>query len=1134
MSAANEYLAGYIEEVRTYIPTLRENLGILAQSPQRHDLLEEVYRLAHIIKGASSMVGVQGLSQIAGAMEGHLESIVEHHGEPSEEAIAVMLTTVDKIASYCNDMGVNDSANEQLVTDALNDFSTLQPHTAITTKKPTTNTTLPTDGMTVEQLDADLLNDFRTEANEHFEEMYHLLGDISTHVAELCPIDHQIRDQLQQLRRPIHTLKGAAAVVGLEEIAAYSHRLEDILDWLYERADHIDPLLMLDLDNSLDQLVLLVDERDRFEPQRAQSILDALYQRMQSDQYQSQNPAMPTAEPAFAATAMPQQSTSSTATISSSLFSDEDRAFLLEGFQEEAEEHLQQLHHSMSVLEQQVSKNAVMTNQQRDEVRSIRRAVHTIKGAAAVIGLSQIAEYSHGIEDFLDWLYEQSNDISPQLIAPLQTALDYVAGLVEQPDRVSQDSLKTIQQRLQMLQAGVTEEEQVVVEETEEQIPETAEDPIEAEVADLEPLVEEPASQPLAAQQPIEAASAPRAAAPEAVPTLRVAQSQIDTLVNLANELLVGISGFDRNMERFREAISELDLATSRIKDIALELETNFEVKALTELDQRFSRVEQALADIRDDSLEDEEFKDFDAMELDRYSQLNLVIRSLNESAIDVSAIRGTMETVHSGLGGDINRQRRVVRELQVQVLRARMSPMSSIVPRLSRTVRDVASRLDKQVRIQVEGEGVELDRMVWEKLADPLMHLVRNAIHHGIESAVERDAAGKNAIAQVKLSGRREGNNIVIRFSDDGRGLDFDAIRAKASTIGLGEDITEMNERQLTEFIFYPGFSTKTISEISGRGVGMDVVRENLKELQGSVSVETTAGKGTTFIMRVPLSMGVVRCLLVNNEQTTYGIPLNDIKEIRRIDTADIDQNKGIIRHDGEEMPWYAIGSLLGISALNDDTSQPLALMIEAEGKSTVLTIPGTPGQNELVVKDLGSQLGSVPGVSGAAVMGDGSVVPILDIDGLIRSSRISEEAVQLREQIETEKRFSVMIVDDSISIRRVMSRLVSAQGWEPIEARDGLEALALMEALTPDCILLDIEMPRMNGFEFLIKRENMPQFRQIPVVMLTSRTSDKHREKAFALGAQAFLNKPCKDEDFVKTVVNLTGAGVTAEAIQ
>jgi len=1118
----SDFFAGYIEEVQAYIPTMQAGIEALQTNPHQRELLEELYRLAHIIRGASSMVGIVGLSRIAGCMENALELILAGQLALSTEALAAMESTVGRFDHYCRGMQQGIVVDEApLIAQTESEFGAVgpgpgEPFFADKELAPSAGAELLSADLSAPGPDDELLAEFRAEAEEHLETLHRAMQTVEARVTDLTPVTGELRETIRIIRRSVHTIKGAAGVIGLSDLAAYAHLVEDVLDWLFETAVSMDRQMVAPLAGSLDLLATMIVAPERFDVERAEQVLAQLHDYMEQGQVprgeeEREGPDMLSEAVLEALDAPPVATTAGGGTsggsLSGSLFSDEEKELLREGFLEEADEHLQHLHRSLQTLEAEITDRVVLSPGQKEEIRKIRRAVHTIKGAAAVIGLGDISGYAHGVEDFLDWLYEGARHLDPATINTLAESLDFLGLLVESPTAAEPERQADLLKRLRTFALDNIPEELL--------FEESAELAVAPEQAWLEGAGEQEPDEGLPQQS----------AAIETARTIRINQAQLDVLVNLANELLVGVSGFDQNMGLFKKALEEMELTTRRLKDIALELETKFEVKALDRLAHHFAHLDQAVADIK----VSQSFSEFDALELDRYTQLNLIIRSLNESVIDVAAIHTNLGGVYSGIGGDIGRQHRVIRELQVQMMRTRMSPMSTLSSRLSRTMRDVASRLGKRVRLVVEGERVELDRMVWEKLADPFMHLVRNAIHHGIESEAERQAGNKPAIATITLAGRREGNHIVIRFSDDGQGLDFAAIQEKARRFGLGAKVDRMDEQQLTELIFYPGFSTKTISEISGRGVGMDVVRENVKELQGSIGVETKTGEGTTFVLRVPLTLGVVRALLVKIGEVTYGIALNDIKDIHRLSNDDIVFEEGTCRLGGATVPWYGLTRLLGLADDEPQATRSLVLNMHAGGRTVALSIPQITGQREIVIKGLGTHLRTVAGVSGAAVMGDGSIVPVLDIPDLIQSALRTEQSGVAAFNLEIPKAFTVMIVDDSISIRRVMSRLVTANGWSPVEAKDGLDALEQleMEEVRPDCIALDIEMPRMNGFEFLAKLPKIPGGDRIPVIMLTSRTSGKHQEKAYQLGARAFLNKPCKDEEFVETVQRLTGHG-------
>ncbi|MDD2463499.1 MAG: Hpt domain-containing protein [Desulfobulbus sp.] len=1291
--------AGYLEEVKSYIPIIHQHIDELRTNPNHSESFTELYRLVHIIKGASSMVGIQGLSRIAGHTESVLDEIQERRVPLSSAVLDAMHSTTLLFEQYCQGLQQGSPLDDAQLFD-----QTQQYFANICADESEAMFSMEMDGLIDSEellatdpapsdLETSLLNEFQAESEQHFAILEQAIDKL--HIAVIGPtsVDDTVRSPLNTIRRSVHTLKGASAVLGLPDISAYAHLVEDIMDWFCESAITLDPRHIHLLSASIDSLAKLIMEPDAFDEQAAEDTFGQLSLCM-NDPEQDQQQFTPQPPPSEAKSSINKQPIPpSTAPIvqspSTNLFSDEELLMLRDGFREEAEEHLQQFHLSLESLEREIHSTTEISAEHREGIRTIRRSIHTIKGASSVIGLQEIASYAHGVEDFLDWLFEDARFIDPTMLNTLAEALDLLGLLVEAPETIPSERLKDIHRRLEalietkpeqtppsatqsatnkqspphskapivqspstnlfsdeellMLRDGFREEAKEhlqqlhqSMERLEREIHFTTEISTEhreeirtisrsvhtikgassviglqeiasyahgvedcldwlfegarfidptmlntlAEALDLlgllveapetipserlkdvhrrlEALIEtEPQPQPEAEQLPLESPeqtgveadqslifsetlipvekvlvpeqkqTPTPAVATETAKTIRINQGQLDTLINLTNELLVGVSGFDQDMEQFNNALNELDLTTRRLKDIALELETKFEVKALDRLSERFTHLNETFTQIKSG----QSFAEFDALELDRYTQLNLIIRSLNESTIDVSAIHSNLGGIFSGINGDISRQHRVIRELQVHMMRARMSPLSTLSSRLHRTVRDVASRLGKPVRLVMEGERVELDRTVWEKLADPLMHLIRNAVHHGVESKERRLALNKPTTASIMLSAHRERNHIVLRFSDDGQGLDFEAIKAKARKFGLGAKVDHMDERQLVELIFYPGFSTKTISEISGRGVGMDVVRESVKELQGSIITETFPGKGTAFVLRIPLTLGIVRALLVKIGEITYGIPLNDILDIQRLDSRDVFPEKGLCTISGATVNLYALPTLLGVSEEPGGNTAPLALTIKSEGRMIALSVPQISGQKEIVVKGLGSHLKTVPGVSGAAVMGDGSIVPVLDIPDLIQAAEQESfvHSTFFQQQPIEDRTKTILIVDDSISIRRVMSRLVTASGWNPVEAKDGQDAFGKLEAMTekPDCILLDIEMPNMNGFEFLTKLPNIAGGDSIPVIMLTSRTSDKHREKAFQLGAKAFLNKPCKDEEFVDTVTRLTQA--------
>ncbi|MGD9138734.1 MAG: hybrid sensor histidine kinase/response regulator, partial [Desulfobacterales bacterium] len=609
--------------------------------------------------------------------------------------------------------------------------------------------------------------------------------------------------------------------------------------------------------------------------------------------------------------------------------------------------------------------------------------------------------------------------------------------------------------------------------------------------------------------------------------TLKVDMARFDDLVNLSGELIIALSAFDQKMEAFNDSVNDLELYRERLKQIARDLEVSYEVEALEQLRSvpEFSMAPNSIVRQSGD------FDDFDTLELDRYSELNLIIRKLNESAVDVGALHNQLSNLHSEFDGRLTRQRVILSELQDKMMQVRMTPMSMITNKLRRTLREVAGNLNKKAKLVVIGENIELDRLIWEKISDPLMHLLRNAVDHGVEPQNLRRSLGKPPVATIQLEAAREGNQVVIRISDDGAGLNFKAIQSKVREMGLSDNVDKMSTEELSQFIFYPGFSTRSeVSQISGRGVGMDVVKENIQNLKGVIQVRSENGKGAEFTIRIPLTMAAVQALLFNAGGQTYAVALNEISEIVRRDPETIlGPNKDALRLKDEVLPLFYLKDLTNPEQFGVETlptgANPVTLVVETSGQRGAVEIDALVGQKEIVIKSLGSHLRRVKGVSGATIMGDGSVIPILNLGELLWSQMAMMADSRRDSEPILERPLTIMVVDDSVSIRQVVSRLLEEQGWKVLTAKDGIDAFDKLSENRPDLIVLDIEMPRMNGYEFLGALKTQVELDDIPVVMLTSRTAAKHREKAKALGAKGFIVKPYNDDELVRLILNLTG---------
>jgi chemosensory pili system protein ChpA (sensor histidine kinase/response regulator) len=776
---------------------------------------------------------------------------------------------------------------------------------------------------------------------------------------------------------------------------------------------------------------------------------------------------------------------------------------LLEVFTLEAEEHLRTLSTLVPTLEHDPAN--------KESLQEIRRSAHTLKGCAALVGFHSLTQLAHRMEDLLDLLYEGEMAVSPEVIGLLLASTD----------------------ALEDMAAGKAQAEAVQA--------------LYARYADLlgaTPPSPEAGPEELALPQPPEPSEA-AAPGPEAGqvdrPASRVADrkrqyvripiERLDDVVKLVTELVITRSSLEQRMTDFARQLGELQLSTDRLWRISHKLETEYEASALgggrlaAHTAPLFGEARPPAAPVKTHG--------FDDLEFDRYTEFHLQSRALAETTNDIRTVAGDLGHVIGDFDGFLTRQARLAGEIEDKLMRLRMVPLATLASRLSRAVRNVAEQEGKQVEFVLEGESTELDKTVLEEMADPLLHLVRNAAGHGIEPPGLRQARGKPAQGAVRLRAFHEGSQVVIQVSDDGAGLDPARIRAEAVRKGLlpPQDAAQSGPEDLFPFIFLPGFSTAPeVSEVSGRGVGLDVVKAQVHKLKGTLTVASQPGLGATFTVRLPLTLAITRALLVKAHQETFALPLDGIQQILRLDREDVEHigKDPVVRVGGRVYPLVSLGKLLSLRQPADDTvRRPPVIILSVGGRQVALTVDHLLGGKEIVIKNLGSHLRRVKGVAGATLLGDGRVVLILNPAELVgEAAPAGQPARPLRAPLaEGREALMVMVVDDSPSMRRVVTTLLKKAGWQPVAAKDGLEALEVLHqsARLPDLLLLDVEMPRMDGYELLSTLKAQEAYANIPVVMVTSRAGEKHRRKALDLGASGYVMKPYQEEALLNTIRRL-----------
>jgi chemosensory pili system protein ChpA (sensor histidine kinase/response regulator) len=544
----------------------------------------------------------------------------------------------------------------------------------------------------------------------------------------------------------------------------------------------------------------------------------------------------------------------------------------------------------------------------------------------------------------------------------------------------------------------------------------------------------------------------------------------------------------------------------------------------------------------------------FDPLEFDRFTQVQELTRMMAESVNDVATVQRHLQSTIAGTEDDLIAQGRQARELQRDLLRTRMVEFESISERLYGVVRQASKDTHKQVKLDITGGSIEMDRGVLDRMAPAFEHMLRNAVAHGVEDSADRQAAGKAAAGSIEISLHHEGNDVSVTFSDDGAGLNLNAIRAKAKANGLVPGHVTLSDAEAANLIFTPGFSTASqVTELAGRGIGMDVVQTEVNALGGRIETSTQLGAGTNFKLVLPLTTAVTQVVMLRMGSLSIGVPSNLVEVVKRVSTSELEKayQAETIDHNGETVPLYWGGALFQASTRSVEMigkTQPVVIFRSA-GQRLAAHVDEVLGNQEVVVKNLGPQLSRLPGLSGMSVLASGAVVLIYNpvalttfygdkVRALQSSGRVSVLATATPATVDNRPVLKaaigvvplVLVVDDSITVRRVTQRLLKREGYRVALATDGRNALEVLQEERPTVVVSDIEMPRMDGFELARYIRADPTLHDLPIIMITSRMADKHREHALELGVNNYLGKPYNEEELLGLIQYYAKLEVTA----
>jgi len=596
---------------------------------------------------------------------------------------------------------------------------------------------------------------------------------------------------------------------------------------------------------------------------------------------------------------------------------------------------------------------------------------------------------------------------------------------------------------------------------------------------------------------------------------VRVQSELLDDMVNHAGEISIYRTRMEKQISDYRFNLTELDQTISRLRDQLRQLEMETEAQIL----------------FRHERDAGENNQDFDPLEMDRYSNLQQTSRSLIESISDLRSLQEFMENTTRESETLLLQQSRVSTDLQKGLMHTRMIPFSGLGSRLRRIVRQSARQLGKKVELDLVGADGEMDRTVIERIVAPLEHMLRNAVAHGIESPALRQEAGKQETGSISISFEREGPEIVLRLEDDGAGIDVEAVRARALERNMMRVDSQLADIDIMQFILQTGFSTAAeVTQISGRGVGMDVVNSEVKQLGGSLHIESTAGLGTLFTVRLPYTLAINQVLLVAAGEQTFCAPLGSVEGVVRVNPEELmryySTEECVYQYAGNDYQLRHLGTVLetGDMDMNRSQGQVPVLLVRIGEKRIAYQVESLKGNREIVIKPIGAQFGTVDSVSGATILGDGSVVMILDMAAIARINT-DLQPIDLPVSNDTEDRLVVMVVDDSITVRKVTTRLLERNGFRVFTAKDGVDAMGQLQEMVPDMMLLDIEMPRMDGFELATHMRNDERLKHVPIIMITSRTGEKHRERARQIGVNNYLGKPYQENDLLDSIHHIIG---------
>jgi chemosensory pili system protein ChpA (sensor histidine kinase/response regulator) len=1055
------------DDVLRFVHGMRACLTQLVSNPRDASALDNLRALGHSLKGTASLVSLTSLSR-AGAV---IERIGEVAGTYREtdvgQALAMfreMQASLVFVERLLDDSlaGNNPETQENLYTELLMTFSPRvrrELHDLNVPEIPSARQlsaeTPPAAGDDGEWAN-ELAEAFALELQEH-------LSQIPDFAKLLSSPDTQ-GVACAQLARIFHTINGSAVMLERDDVASLARRLQE--DFAAGAEQPVSEPLSA-------RFIATV-----------QSALDALC--------------------AAAGRPAPQLAPVQPPPSAPQILDTELERELLDAFTIDATETIEAVERALLDLERQPEDHSLL--------RELFRHFHTLKGAAAAVGLEQVAEQLHHAESLLEEVLDggvavdavKLVDFLFQLTDSVTALINRARGVLDEQRRVLSDVAREI---AALMQAPAP--------------------PVLPKAADILPAAPQEVPPPPSQEVPLPPSAVSRG---EHETIIRVQAARLDALMNQVGQLVVSRTRMERNLQAFAELRDKLYYCQSRLAQIIEGFQERYEFNTGERAESPVARPGVTPGDgERQHTPEDDFFTD---LEFDKYDDLNILARSVIELATDTGEIAEQLGGFIEALGDETRQFSKITSGLQRQITRVRLVPLDTLFRRLLRPVRDAARQQGKLVDLQLVGGDVQLDKSIVEALYPPLLHMVRNAVSHGIEPPAVRQARGKPAVGVARIVAMQRHNSMLLSVQDDGAGLDFEAILAKGRALGLVAPNAKPARDQLLPLIFRPGFTTgEAVTDFSGRGMGLDVVARDIAALNGSMVVDSTDRQGVTIRIALPTTTSIDEVLLLQAGAQSFALPIDFIEQVMAIELAELMQVDGqpMLKVRNELLPVLILAPLVGEPAPAENA---VAVLLRAGDRAMALIVNRVHAQQEVVIRPLGPLLDTHPFLSGATISGAGAVIFVLHVGRLfdmLASVAARQPVFILGESsdVEPTEARAVLFVDDSISVRKLAARLLESSGLEVDTAVDGLDALEKLASGRFRIVITDLEMPRMHGYELIAEIRRHPQYRHLPVIVCTSRSSEKHRRRARELGAQGYITKPFTKEQLLADIQRLTQGG-------